>query len=77
MGYILLTGGAGYIGSHTALELLNAGFSVLSFDNFSNSSAEALNRVQQLTGKNLISIQGDIRDEAALRQLFSQYTISA
>ena len=77
MSYILLTGGAGYIGSHTALELLNAGFSVLSFDNFSNSSAEALNRVQQLSGKQLISIKGDIRDEAALRQLFSQYDISA
>ncbi len=77
MSYILLTGGAGYIGSHTALELLNAGFSVISFDNFSNSSDEALNRVQQLTGKPLISIQGDIRDEAALRQLFSQYAISA
>lgn len=77
MSYILLTGGAGYIGSHTALELLNAGFSVLSFDNFSNSSDEALKRVQQLTGKQLISIQGDIRDEAALRQLFSQYAISA
>lgn len=77
MSYILLTGGAGYIGSHTALELLNAGFSVLSFDNFSNSAAEALNRVQQLSGKPLISIEGDIRDEAALRQLFSQYDISA
>ena len=77
MSYILLTGGAGYIGSHTALELLNAGFSVLSFDNFSNSAAEALNRVQQLSGKPLISIKGDIRDEAALRQLFSQYDISA
>lgn len=77
MSYILLTGGAGYIGSHTALELLNAGFSVISFDNFSNSSDEALNRVQQLTGKQLISIQGDIRDEAALRQLFSQHAISA
>ncbi|MDX5406589.1 MAG: UDP-glucose 4-epimerase GalE [Chromatiaceae bacterium] len=77
MSYILLTGGAGYIGSHTALELLNAGFSVISFDNFSNSSDEALNRVQQLTGKQLISIQGDIRDEAALRSLFSQYAISA
>lgn len=77
MSYILLTGGAGYIGSHTALELLNAGFSVISFDNFSNSLDEALNRVQQLTGKPLISIQGDIRDEAALRQLFSQYAISA
>lgn len=77
MSYVLLTGGAGYIGSHTALELLNAGFSVLSFDNFSNSAAEALNRVQQLSGKPLISIEGDIRDEAALRQLFSQYDISA
>ncbi|MEO3878488.1 UDP-glucose 4-epimerase GalE [Rheinheimera fenheensis] len=77
MSYILLTGGAGYIGSHTALELLNAGFSVISFDNFSNSSDEALNRVQQLTGKQLVSINGDIRDEAALRQLFSQYQISA
>ncbi|MEO3678529.1 UDP-glucose 4-epimerase GalE [Rheinheimera sp. FR7-31] len=77
MTYILLTGGAGYIGSHTALELLNAGFSVISFDNFSNSSDEALNRVQQLTSKQIISIQGDIRDEAALRQLFSKYHISA
>ncbi|MEO3865592.1 UDP-glucose 4-epimerase GalE [Rheinheimera fenheensis] len=77
MNSILLTGGAGYIGSHTALELLNAGFSVISFDNFSNSSDEALNRVQQLTGKQLVSINGDIRDEAALRQLFSKYHISA
>lgn len=77
MSYILLTGGAGYIGSHTALELLNAGYQVLSFDNFSNSSDEALKRVQQLTGKQLISVNGDIRDEAAIRQLFSSYTISA
>jgi UDP-glucose 4-epimerase len=77
MSYVLLTGGAGYIGSHTALELLNAGYQVLSFDNFSNSSDEALKRVQQLTGKQLVSINGDIRDEAALRQLFSSYSISA
>uniref|UniRef100_UPI0040471D34 UDP-glucose 4-epimerase GalE n=1 Tax=Rheinheimera sp. TaxID=1869214 RepID=UPI0040471D34 len=77
MSYVLLTGGAGYIGSHTALELLNAGYQVLSFDNFSNSSDEALKRVQQLTGKPVVSIEGDIRDEAALRQLFSNYTISA
>ncbi|WP_445766121.1 UDP-glucose 4-epimerase GalE [Rheinheimera sp.] len=77
MSYVLLTGGAGYIGSHTALELLNAGYQVLSFDNFSNSSDEALKRVQQLTGKPVVSIEGDIRDEAALRQLFSDYTISA
>ena len=77
MNYVLLTGGAGYIGSHTALELLNAGYQVLSFDNFSNSSDEALKRVQQLTGKQLLSVYGDIRDEAALRQLFSNYAISA
>lgn len=77
MSYVLLTGGAGYIGSHTALELLNAGYQVLSYDNFSNSSDKALKRVQQLTGKQLISVNGDIRDEAALRQLFSSYTISA
>lgn len=77
MSYILLTGGAGYIGSHTALELLNAGFSVISFDNFSNSSDTALKRVEQLTGKTLLNISGDIRDEKALQQLFSQYPISA
>lgn len=77
MSYVLLTGGAGYIGSHTALELLNAGYQVLSFDNFSNSSDEVLKRVQQLAGKPVVSIEGDIRDEAALRQLFSNYTISA
>jgi len=77
MSHILLTGGAGYIGSHTALELLITGYSVISFDNFSNSSDEALLRVQQLSGKSVISIQGDIRDEQALRAVFSQYDISA
>ena len=77
MSYVLLTGGAGYIGSHTALELLNAGYQVICFDNYSNSSNAALTRVQQLTGKPVISVEGDIRDEAALRQLFSNYTISA
>lgn len=77
MEYILLTGGAGYIGSHTALELVNAGFNVISFDNFSNSSNEALNRVEQLSGKSIISIEGDIRDAAALRQVFTDHTISA
>lgn len=77
MSHILLTGGAGYIGSHTALELLNAGYNVLSFDNFSNSSDAALQRVEQLSGKRIISITGDIRDEQALRQLFTDYNISA
>ncbi|HBN90290.1 MAG TPA: UDP-glucose 4-epimerase, partial [Rheinheimera sp.] len=77
MSHILLTGGAGYIGSHTALELLNAGFNVLSFDNFSNSSDAALKRVEQLSGKSVVSVKGDIRDEQALRDVFSQYDIAA
>lgn len=75
--YVLLTGGAGYIGSHTALSLLRAGYNVISFDNFSNSSDEALKRVEQLSGKSLISVNGDIRDQTALTAVFSQYTISA
>ncbi|MDX1391029.1 MAG: SDR family NAD(P)-dependent oxidoreductase, partial [Rheinheimera sp.] len=77
MQHILLTGGAGYIGSHTALELLQAGFSVISFDNYCNSSEEALNRVEQLSGKSIIRIKGDIRDEASLRAVFTHYDISA
>lgn len=77
MSHILLTGGAGYIGSHTALALLNAGYSVISFDNFSNSSDIALQRVEQLSGKNLISITGDIRNEVELAKVFSSYNIAA
>ncbi|HSG52543.1 MAG TPA: UDP-glucose 4-epimerase GalE [Rheinheimera sp.] len=77
MSLILLTGGAGYIGSHTALELLLQGFDVISFDNYSNSSDEALKRVEQLIGKTITQVSGDIRDETALRQLFSQFNISA
>jgi len=69
---ILVTGGAGYIGSHTCVELLQAGHQVVVFDNFSNSHPEALNRVEQLTGRAPVLVQGDIRDqdavEAALRQ---------
>jgi UDP-glucose 4-epimerase len=77
MRHILLTGGAGYIGSHTALELLQAGFSVISVDNYSNSSEEALKRVEQLTGKSIVQINADIRDEQALRAVFAAYDISA
>ena len=75
--YILLTGGAGYIGSHTALCLLRAVYNVISFDNYSNSSDEALKRVEQLAGRSVISINGDIRDQAALTAVFSQYKIDA
>ncbi|QTN26862.1 UDP-glucose 4-epimerase GalE [Rhodoferax sp. AJA081-3] len=63
---ILITGGAGYIGSHTCVELLNAGFSVTVFDNYCNSKPEALNRVESITGKSLTRVQGDVRDRVAL-----------
>ncbi|MBT9505853.1 UDP-glucose 4-epimerase GalE [Rhodoferax sp.] len=63
---ILVTGGAGYIGSHTCVELLNAGLEVTVFDNFSNSQPESLARVEQITGKKPHIIRGDIRDRTAL-----------
>jgi UDP-glucose 4-epimerase len=63
---IFVTGGAGYIGSHTCVELLQAGFDVTVFDNLSNSHPEALARVERITGKPLRFIQGDCRDRAAL-----------
>ncbi len=65
---ILVTGGAGYIGSHTCVELLNAGHEVTVFDNFCNSNPEVLERIQRITGKSVTLIQGDIRDRAALTQ---------
>ena len=77
MANILVTGGAGYIGSHTCIELLNAGHEVVVLDNLSNSSEESLNRVQELTGKSLTFIQGDIRDGHTLDQLFQQHAIDA
>ena len=63
---ILVTGGAGYIGSHTCVELLNAGFDIAVFDNFCNSHPEALIRVERITGKKISLIRGDCRDRAAL-----------
>lgn len=63
---IFVTGGAGYIGSHTCVELLDAGYEVTVFDNFCNSHPEALARVERITGKTLRLVQGDIRNRAAL-----------
>lgn len=77
MAKILVTGGAGYIGSHTCVELLNSGHEVVVLDNLCNSSAESLNRVQQLTGKTLAFVEGDIRDAQVLDQVFQQYPIDA
>ena len=77
MANILVTGGAGYIGSHTCVELLLAGHDVVVLDNLSNSSEESLNRVQELANKKLTFIEGDIRDAKVLDQLFGQHKIDA
>ena len=63
---ILVTGGAGYIGSHTCVALLEAGYTVTVFDNYCNSNPESLNRVERLTGKSLTRVQGDVRDRQAV-----------
>ena len=72
MTMILVTGGAGYIGSHTCVELLNSGHDVTVFDNFCNSQPEALARVERITGKKPAFIQGDIRDRVALTAALRQ-----
>jgi UDP-glucose 4-epimerase len=74
---ILVTGGAGYIGSHTCVELLNAGFDVTVFDNFCNSHPEALKRVEQITGKKIQVIQGDCRDRTTLTAALQQSRATA
>ncbi|BDY13402.1 UDP-glucose 4-epimerase GalE [Hydrogenimonas cancrithermarum] len=65
---IFVTGGAGYIGSHTCVELLNAGYDVVVYDNLSNASEEALRRVERITGKSLAFVKGDIRDAERLEE---------
>jgi len=74
---ILVTGGAGYIGSHTTLLLLNAGYEVIVFDNFSNASAESIRRVEALTDKKTILIEGDIRSRKDLEAVFDNHKIDA
>lgn len=76
MNVILMTGGAGYIGSHTCVELQKRGFDVLVLDNLCNSNAESLNRVKQITGKNVHFMEGDIRDRSLLTQIFQDNAIS-
>ncbi|MBQ6839526.1 MAG: UDP-glucose 4-epimerase GalE [Oscillospiraceae bacterium] len=72
---ILVTGGAGYIGSHTCLELLESGYGVVVIDNLCNSSKKSLDRVQELTGKTLRFYEGDVRDEGLLRKIFAENEI--
>jgi len=74
---VLVTGGAGYIGSHTCVELLHAGFEIVVFDDLSNSKAEALTRVKKITGKSLDFVEGDVRHHDSLRAVFRQYDIDA
>ena len=74
---ILVTGGAGYIGSHACVALLEAGYDIVVVDNLSNSSIESLARVKQITGKTPIFVQADIRDKKALTDIFSEHTIYA
>ncbi len=77
MSKILVTGGAGYIGSHTCVELLNDDYEIIVLDNLSNSSEESLRRVQEITGKTVEFVKGDIRDHELLTTLFSNHEISA
>ena len=72
---ILVTGGAGYIGSHTCIELLNAGYEVVVLDNLYNSSEKALERVKQITGKDLTFYEADILDKEALEKIFDKEQI--
>lgn len=75
MGKILLAGGAGYIGSHTAVELLNAGYEVVTVDNYSNSSSESVKRVEKITGKSLTAYEADVKDGRKLDEIFSKEDI--
>ena len=74
---ILVTGGAGYIGSHTCVELLNSGYDVIVVDNFSNSKLQSLKRVQEITGKHLKLYEVDILEKTALEKVFSENNIEA
>ena len=74
---ILVTGGAGYIGSHTCVELLNAGYDVAVLDNLCNSSEKALERVEQITGRSVKFYQADLLDEAALNTVFDEEKIES
>jgi UDP-glucose 4-epimerase len=74
---VLVTGGAGYIGSHTCVELLAAGYEVVVLDDLSNSSPEALRRVESIAGRTLTFVEGSINDPSTLRSVFSRFPLSA
>ena len=74
---ILVTGGAGYIGSHTCVELLNAGYGVVVIDNLYNSNQKAIDRIEQITGKKVKFYEDDVLDRDALEKIFSENSIDA
>jgi UDP-glucose 4-epimerase len=74
---ILLTGGTGYIGSHTCVELINAGYETILYDNLCNSSPIVVDRIEQITGKRPTLVEGDIRDFEALARLFAAHAVDA
>ena len=73
---VLVTGGAGYIGSHTCVELIEAGYEPVVIDNLCNSNAESLNRVREITGREVPFYEGDVRDERLLNTVFSEHDIA-
>lgn len=77
MSTVLVTGGAGFIGSHTSVELLNAGYDIIILDNFVNSKPESLKRIKELTGEDFKFYQADIRDEEAMTKVFAENKIDA
>ena len=74
---ILVTGGTGYIGSHTVVQLLEAGYEVVILDNLSNSKISVIDRIEKITNQRPLFIEGDIRDQSLLNKLFSDYRIDA
>lgn len=74
---ILVAGGAGYIGTHTCVELLNKGYDIIVYDNLSNSKIEAIKRVEQITGKSITFVKGDVLDERTLSKVFEENKIDA
>ena len=74
---ILLTGGAGFIGSHTAVEIVQSGHDVVIFDNFSNSDASVLERLERILGRPVTFEEGDIRDYSRMREVLQKHSIDA
>ncbi|STQ45690.1 UDP-glucose 4-epimerase [Ewingella americana] len=73
--YVLVTGGSGYIGSHTCVQLIEAGYTPIILDNLHNSKASVLERITTLSGKTPLFYQGDIRDRAILDKIFSEHAV--